>query len=101
MNGFVYVLHFDRPISDRHTAQHYIGWAYRLDSRMRQHIKGRGARLTQVANERGINFVIAASWPGNRRYERTLKNKKHASRMCPICRKAHDLKQRIETEDLL
>jgi hypothetical protein len=30
-----------------------------------------------------------------------LKNKKHASRMCPICRTAHDLKQRIETEDLL
>jgi predicted GIY-YIG superfamily endonuclease len=101
MSGFVYLLHFDRPISDKHTAQHYIGWAYRLDSRMRQHIKGRGARFTQVANERGINFVIAASWPGDRHYERTLKNKKHASRMCPICRKAHDPKQRIETEDLL
>lgn len=104
MGGFVYLLHFDRPISPAHTAQHYIGWAYRLDSRMRQHLNGRGARLTQVANERGIGFVIAASWPGDRYYERKLKNRKNAARMCPICRTALDLDHAImllEQEDLL
>ena len=47
MSGFVYLLHFDRPISEKHTAQHYIGWAYHLGSRIDQHLKGRGARLTQ------------------------------------------------------
>lgn len=86
--GVVYLLHYDRPISERSTARHYIGWAYRLDSRMRQHIKGRGARFTQVAAERGIPFVIAAAWPGDRSYERKLKNKKHAARLCPICKRA-------------
>jgi predicted GIY-YIG superfamily endonuclease len=103
MSGFVYLLHFDRPISEKHTAQHYIGWAYRLDSRMRQHIKGRGARFTQVANERGIGYVIAASFPGDRHYERRLKNRHNASRMCPICREAYALKRRTidAQEDLL
>jgi hypothetical protein len=67
---------------------------------MRQHIKGRGARLTQVANERGINFVIAASWPGDRHYERKLKNRKNASHMCPICKRAHAVTV-LEQEDLL
>jgi len=86
--GYVYLLHFDKPISEHHTAQHYIGWAYRLDSRMQQHLRGRGARFTQVARERGIGFVIAATWPGDRTYERTLKQKKHAARLCPICKRA-------------
>lgn len=93
MAGTVYLLHFDRPISDRHTAQHYIGWAYHLGSRANQHLAGRGARLTQIAKERGIGFVIAAAWPGDRHYERRLKNRKNAPKLCPICRKAHDLNQ--------
>ena len=93
MAGYVYLLHFERPISEKHTAQHYIGWAYHLGSRMQQHLKGRGARFTQVAKERGIPFVIAATWPGDRIYERELKRKKHASRLCPICRQAHDPRQ--------
>jgi len=47
----------------------------------------------QVARERGISFQIAAIWPGDRSYERQLKNKKSAPRFCPICRKAHDPNQ--------
>jgi len=104
IGGYVYLLHFERPISEKHTAQHYIGWAYHLGSRMQQHLKGRGARFTQVAKERGIPFVIAAAWPGDRTYERELKRKKHASRLCPICRKAHDPRQLaldLTDEDLL
>lgn len=97
MSGYVYLLHFDTPISDKHTAQHYIGWAYRLDSRMVQHMRGRGARFTQVANERGIGYVIARSWQGSRSYERMLKNKKNARKMCPICQSAPT----PEREDLL
>ncbi len=103
MGGFVYLLHFDRPLSEKHTAQHYIGWAYRLDSRMQQHIKGRGARFTQVANERGIGYVIARSWQGSRTYERQLKNRKCARKLCPICQAAHDARQLTMNleEDLL
>ena len=86
--GYVYLLHFERPISENHTAQHYLGWAYHLSSRMQQHLTGRGARLTQVARERGIGFVIAEVWPGTRAYERKLKNRKMGARLCPICRAA-------------
>lgn len=89
MSGTVYLLHFDRPISDRHTAQHYIGWAFHLGSRIEQHLKGKGARLTQVARERGIGFVIAETWPGDRYFERRLKDRKMGSRLCPICKRAH------------
>lgn len=86
--GFVYVLHYARPISAGHTSQHYIGWCYHLPSRMAQHMKGKGARFTQVAHERGIPFVIAAVFPGSRSYERQIKNKKLGWRLCPICRAA-------------
>ena len=88
--GYVYILHLDRPLSERHAARHYIGWCYRLDSRMNQHLKGRGSRFMQVARERGIGFTLAAAFPGDRNFERKLKNRKEAPRLCPICRKAHD-----------
>jgi len=104
LGGVVYLLHFSKPISPNHTTQHYIGWAYHLGSRIDQHLKGRGARLTQVAKERGITFEIAAIWPGDRSYERKLKNKKMGARLCPMCKRAHDPRQLtldLEDEDLL
>lgn len=85
----VYLLHFDAPIAPgRHTAQHYIGFAeVRLfGERIEEHRCGHGARLTQVAHERGIGFTIAHVWYGDRTFERRLKNRKMAPRICPICR---------------
>ena len=55
----VYLLHFQRPISTHHTCQHYLGFALDLDARLAEHLSGRGARLTQVALERHIDFVVA------------------------------------------
>jgi predicted GIY-YIG superfamily endonuclease len=103
MNGVVYLLHFSQPISPNHTAQHYIGWAYHLGSRIQQHLKGKGARLTRVAVERGISFEIAATFPGDRNYERLLKNRKNARKLCPICCKAlgAQLPLDLPEEDLL
>jgi len=103
--GVIYLLHFEQPISDKHTAQHYIGYAYHLSSRIQQHLKGRGARLTQVAKERGIPFVIARTWRGDRTFERILKRRKNATkRLCPICRRqppAGQLTLDLQDEDLL
>ena len=48
---YVYLLHFDRPISSRHTTQHYIGFAECLATRIQRHESGNGARLVQVAKE--------------------------------------------------
>jgi hypothetical protein len=101
--GTVYLLHFERPISAGHTAQHYLGWSKYLPARAIAHLRGRGARMTQVAAERNIGFVIARTWPGDRSFERKLKNRKEAPRLCPICRRAHDPRQLVMElqEDLL
>lgn len=85
MLGTVYLLHFAQPISPAHTCQHYLGWTSDLDMRLAEHRAGRGSRLTQVAVERGIDFVIAQTWPGDRTLERRLKHRKEGPRLCPLC----------------
>jgi predicted GIY-YIG superfamily endonuclease len=89
MLGIVYLLHFERPISDKHTCQHYTGWALDLNARLTMHRAGQGARLTQIAVERGIGFEVVRTWPGSREFERYLKNRKDAPRLCPMCCQAH------------
>lgn len=82
----VYLLHFDRPISDKHTCQHYIGFANNLESRIGYHRKGRsGVRLLEVAYERGIGFQVVRTWEGGKDLERKLKNQKQAPKLCPVC----------------
>jgi predicted GIY-YIG superfamily endonuclease len=83
-----YLLHFDIPISDLHTCQHYLGFTDNLTQRLTEHRTGNGARLTQVANERNIKFRLVKIWPdGDRSLERRLKEQKNSPRMCPICKK--------------
>lgn len=89
MDGVIYLLHFERPISDAHTCQHYTGWALDLHTRIADHRAGRGARLTQVAVERGIRFEVVRTWIGSRDFERALKNRKDAPRLCPVCNLVH------------
>jgi hypothetical protein len=103
LRGTIYLLHFDRPIAATHTAQHYLGFTKYLPARALAHLRGRGSKLTQIAHQRGIGFVIARTWSGDRNYERTLKNRKEGPRLCPICRKAHDARQLVMElqEDLL
>lgn len=82
----VYLLHFDRPISQHHTAQHYLGYSNSIPNRIRQHHKGQGSRLCQVAKERGIDFVLCRTWNlGDRMLERKLKSRKNSKKLCPVC----------------
>ena len=81
----VYLLHFSRPICPSRPTRHYIGWTNDLDERIREHRRGKGSRLCQVARERGITFTLAEVWNGDRRFERRLKNYKNAPRLCPYC----------------
>lgn len=87
MGSYVYLLHFDKPISDKHTCQHYIGYTGEsIKRRIQDHLAGRGARLTQVAVERGISFKVVRIWRhGTRGLERHLKNRKDGPKLCPIC----------------
>lgn len=82
----VYLLHFAAPIAPgRHTCQHYLGTAEDLLPRLWAHEHGQGARLTAVAKERGIPFIVARVWPGGRSLERQLQNRHAAPRLCPFC----------------
>lgn len=86
----IYLLHFSAPIAPgRHTAQHYLGYADDLSARVVAHMAGAGARLTQVARERGLTFVVVRTWEGDRQLERQLKNRHEGRRLCPICNGRH------------
>lgn len=88
--GYVYLLHFARPISDRHTCQHYLGYTTDLPTRLCLHRAGSGARLCAVAKERGIGFTLVRVWRGDRTLERALKNRKNAPRLCYCCNHSLD-----------
>ena len=82
INGTIYLLHFASKY--RH-AGHYLGWADDLAARLEQHATGRGARLTSVIQAAGIGFECVRTWPGTRRNERKLKNRRCAPLLCPVC----------------
>jgi len=84
--SFIYLLHFEQPISPNYTTQHYLGFAeHCLPARIQAHELGRGARLPQVAYQRGICFQVARVWIGDRSLKRRIKNRKASPRLCPCC----------------
>lgn len=71
-----------------HHAKHYLGYADDISRRLEEHAKGRGARLTEVLKERGIEWELVRVWEGaTRAEERALKNRRDACALCPRCRK--------------
>lgn len=65
----IYLLHFSR--SYRH-ARHYLGFTNDLEARLAAHRAGRGSPLVAAAVRAGIDFELAAIWPGDRTEERRL-----------------------------
>jgi predicted GIY-YIG superfamily endonuclease len=78
----IYLLHFERKLSH---AGHYMGFTDDLDSRLERHRAGNGARLMEVVTQAGIEWKLVRTWPGDRNFERRLKNRKDATKLCPIC----------------
>jgi predicted GIY-YIG superfamily endonuclease len=86
--GHVYLLHFSTPF---HHAKHYMGFAEKgkLKSRLEKHSSGKGSHLTKAIHKNHIGFIVARVWDGvDRNFERKLKNRKSAPRMCPVCTNA-------------
>jgi hypothetical protein len=84
--GEVYLIHLDKPIG---RARHYTGWGLIAAERFKTHLAGRGGRLLQVANSRGITYRIVRVWaPADRRFERRVKNYSRAPKLCPVCNPA-------------
>jgi predicted GIY-YIG superfamily endonuclease len=91
----VYLIHLDRPLSPgEHTTQHYLGYTRDgLRRRLDEHAAGHGARMLQVANERGIGWQLVRTWPGaGRGVEHWLKEHtpKNGTGLCPICSPMHE-----------
>lgn len=85
----VYLIHF--KVRYKH-AGHYIGFVdgdrRKLNRRIKKHREGRGARLLQVLKENDIEWEVVHVWEdGDRNFERRLKNRGGACRICPVCRK--------------
>ncbi len=82
-NSGVYLLHFSQPYKH---AKHYIGWAKKINARIKHHKDGTGARLPAVVVAAGIELITARIWKGkDKSFERNLKNCKKSSEFCPIC----------------
>lgn len=81
----VYLIHFSEPYKH---ARHYIGYTPRsVAARFADHVAGRAARLTQVVVQAGITLELVRKWPGETRvFERQLKRRGGAARICPKCK---------------
>ena len=79
----VYILEFERPVGGR--SRFYIGYSpdeRTYFSRMKAHVKGRGAAFTRAAVAQGIKFKTVVIIPdGTRQDERRLKSWKKAAQV--------------------
>jgi predicted GIY-YIG superfamily endonuclease len=82
--GTVYLICFNQRYKH---AGHYIGFTTNLDHRITDHLCGQGARLMEVITAAGIEWKVTRTWEGDRNFERYLKNRKDAVRLCPRCNK--------------
>jgi len=80
----VYLLHLSRPIRGK---RHYIGITGDPDTRLRLHVElGGGSAITRKAKKLGIAVRVARTWKNaDHSFERTLKRRKDAKRLCPLC----------------
>ena len=81
--GVVYLLHFAEPY---YHARHYAGFATDVARRIREHHRGRGARLVAAVVDADIRFIVVRTWEGvTRAFERRLHRCHHHPQLCPIC----------------
>lgn len=82
--GTVYLLHFEPPYKH---AKHYMGWTTDVEVRVERHRNGGGSPLVKAALAAGCVVTVVRTWPNvTRAFERELKNRKGAPRLCPTCR---------------
>jgi len=83
----VYLIHFAQKLKH---AQHYIGFVEKdLEQRLEKHRSGNGAKILKALKEAGIPWEVVKVWEdGDRTFERSLKNKKKSSCLCPTCQAA-------------
>lgn len=87
MSGVVYLLHFEPGLPNGpRIVRHYIGWtAGDVQTRLREHVSGAGSPLVAAVVNGGGEVTVARTWRGGRTFERSLKRRHEAPRLCPLC----------------
>ena len=88
MSCGVYLLHFEPglPVTGNRVARHYLGWAVDVDAGLAQHLSDHGSPLVAAAVRAGATVSLARTWTDtDRSFERRLKNRHEAPRLCPLC----------------
>lgn len=90
--GTVYLIHLSQPLGNdgnggRNSASHYLGWTGgALEERIAAHGTSKGSCLLAEANRRGIAWEVVRTWEDvDRHFERRLKRRGSAKRICPCC----------------
>lgn len=85
-SGFVYIVHFDEPLSHAH---HYAGCTRDILGRLARHASGNGARIIEALMQEGKEWRLGAlgacTLKEMRALERQLKRMKNTARYCEIC----------------
>lgn len=97
--GTVYLLCFGEPglhVTGNRYARHYIGWTEgSVDTRVSLHLIGQGSPLVKAAVERGLRVTLVRTWTDvDRNFERKLKRRREAPRLCPKCNARGDSERR-------
>lgn len=104
--GTVYLLCFGehgRPVAAGRVARHYLGWTEgAVEARIAAHRAGAGSPLVAAVVRDGGEVELVRTWADvDRHFERRLKRRAEATRLCPACIAAGRGRGRalVETEE--
>lgn len=89
-NSGVYILHFEQDVPYTYAkmfgdSRHYVGTSTNIVQRIQSHLTGDGSEYTKVAHGLGINFQVAAIFPGEMFSMEQAITRLGGGSLCPIC----------------
>jgi predicted GIY-YIG superfamily endonuclease len=102
--GYVYLLESERPIGSenpRGQASHYLGSTVDVQIRYMRHLRGRGGRVPNVWNHKGIRFHVVwvqkldSITEAREMESRLKKTHKNWHAICPNCQRARRERRRL------
>ena len=101
--NYVYLLHFKTKYKH---CQHYLGATVNLESRLKCHIGGYGARLVRHVVKQGNVVTLGRLWMFADKgaafhFEEAMKARKNNTRYCEICNGVHTFEEMQTSMDAL
>lgn len=100
----VYILHFKKGINHELSkkygdSKHYVGCSENIYRRVGQHRDGTGSVITKYLLKEGVDFFVAAMFPGETYAVEAMITKLGATSFCPICRAESIQKKKRKLEN--